>query len=63
MSNNKQFTITLSERQLRLLAYACRMTDRLIIGQLNFSLQECCEEAFEKLYKGKAAGNVGTNEC
>ena len=47
--NSKQFTITLSERQLRLLAYACRVTDRLIIGQLNFSLQECCESAFEKL--------------
>lgn len=39
MNNNKQFTITLNERQLRLLAYACRVTDRLIIGQLNFSLQ------------------------
>ena len=33
---NKQYTITLSERQLRLLAYACRVTDRLIIGQLDF---------------------------
>lgn len=28
MSNNKQFTITLTERQLKLLAYACRVTDR-----------------------------------
>jgi hypothetical protein len=62
MSNNKQFIITLSERQLRLLAYACRVTDRLIIGQLNFSLQECCEAAFEKLYKGKEAGKVGSDE-
>ena len=26
MSNNKQFTITLTERQLKLLAYACRVT-------------------------------------
>ena len=59
---NKQFTITLSERQLRLLAYACRMTDRLILGQLNFSLQECCENAFEKLYKGKEAGKIGSYE-
>ena len=59
---NKQFTITLNERQLRLLAYACRVTDRLIIGQLNFSLQECCESAFEKLYKGKEAGKVGSDE-
>ena len=58
--NDKQFTITLSERQLRLLAYACRVTDRLIIGQLNFSLQECCEAAFEKLYKGKEAGKIGS---
>ena len=61
-NNDKQFAITLNERQLRLLAYACRVTDRLIIGQLNFSLQECCEEAFEKLYKGKEAGKVGSNE-
>ena len=61
-NNDKQFTITLNERQLRLLAYACRVTDRLIIGQLNFSLQECCEAAFEKLYNGKEAGTVGSNE-
>ena len=50
-NNEKQFTITLTERQLKLLAYACRVTDRLIIGQLDFSLQECCEAAFEKLHK------------
>ena len=61
-NNDKQFTITLNERQLRLLAYACRVTDRLIIGQLNFSLQECCEAAFEKLYKGKEAGKIGSDE-
>ena len=48
---SKQFTITLNERQLELLAYACRVTDRLIIGQLDFSLQECCEMAFNKLHK------------
>ena len=58
---NKQFTITLSERQLRLLAYACRVTDRLIIGQLNFSLQECCEAAFLKLHKNDEAGKVGSD--
>mgnify|MGYP003469141835 FL=1 len=58
---NKQFTITLSERQLRLLAYACRVTDRLIIGQLDFSLQECCEGAFEKLHKNDEAGKVGSD--
>ena len=59
-NGNKQFTITLSERQLRLLAYACRVTDRLIIG--HFSLQECCEEAFEKLHKGKEAGKIGSDQ-
>lgn len=48
---SKQFTITLNERQLKLLAYACRVTDRLIIGQLDYSLQECCERAFDKLHK------------
>lgn len=56
---NKQFTITLSERQLRLLAYACRVTDRLIIGQLDYSLKECCEGAFLKLHKNDGAGKVG----
>jgi hypothetical protein len=59
---SKQYTITLSERQLRLLAYACRVTDRLIIGQLNFSLQECCESAFEKLHKGDKAKKIGSDE-
>lgn len=58
---NKQFTITLNERQLRLLAYACRVTDRLIIGQLDFSLKECCEGAFLKLHKNDEAGKVGSD--
>jgi hypothetical protein len=61
-NNDKQYTITLNERQLKLLAYACRVTDRLIIGQLDFSLQECCEAAFEKLHKGKEAGKIGSDE-
>ena len=60
-NNDKQFTITLSERQLRLLAYACRVTDRLIIGQLDFSLKECCEGAFLKLHKNDEAGKVGSD--
>ena len=59
-NNDKQFTITLSERQLKLLAYACRVTDRLIIGQLDYSLQECCEAAFEKLHKDDEAGKIGS---
>ena len=59
---SKQFTITLNERQLRLLAYACRVTDRLIIGQLDFSLQECCESAFEKLHKNDGKGKIGGDE-
>ena len=58
---NKQFTITLSERQLRLLAYACRVTDRLIIGQLDYSLKECCEGAFLKLHKNDGTGKVGSD--
>lgn len=58
---NKQFTITLSERQLKFLAYACRVTDRLIIGQLDYSLQECCEAAFEKLHKNDEAGKIGSD--
>lgn len=59
-SELKAFDITLSERQLRLLAYACRVTDRLIIGQLDYSLQECCEAAFEKLHKDDGLGKIGS---
>ena len=61
-NNNKQFTITLNERQLRLLAYACRVTNRLIIGQLGFSLQECCEAAYEKLHNDDKAYEIGSDE-
>lgn len=61
-NNDRQYTITLNERQLRLLAYACRVTERLIIGQLDFSLQECCEAAFEKLHKDDEAGKIGSDE-
>ena len=57
---SKQFTITLNERQLKALAYACRMTDRLIIGQLDCSLQECCENAFEKLHEKDGLGEIGS---
>lgn len=48
---SKQFTITLNERQLELLAYACRVTDRLIIGQHDeaadvlFDMQKVIEHA------------------
>ena len=59
---SKQFTITLNERQLELLAYACRITDRLIIGQLDFSLQECCETAFDKLHKDNKQYDIGSSE-
>ncbi len=62
MSNDKQYAITLNERQLKLLAYACRVTDRLIIGQLAFSLQECCEDAFLKLHKDDGKGKIGGDE-
>ena len=58
--NDKQFTITLNERQLRILAYACRMTNRLILGQLGCSLQECCEDAFEKIHKDDDLGEIGS---
>lgn len=61
-NNDKQFTITLNEHQLQLLAYACRVTDRLIIGQLNLSLQECCESAYEKLHKDDKSGEIGSDE-
>lgn len=60
-NNDKQYTITLNERQLKLLAYACRVTNRLILGQLDFSLKECCENAFEKLHKNEEAGKIGSD--
>ena len=47
----KKYTIELTEKQLKGLAYACRVTDRLILGQLDFSLRECCEAAWEKRHK------------
>lgn len=43
-----KYTIELTERQLQGLAYACRVTNRLILGQLDFSLKECCEAAWER---------------
>ena len=46
-----KYTIELTERQLQGLAYACRVTDRLILGQLDFSLKECCEAAWERQHK------------
>lgn len=59
---SKQFTITLNERQLELLAYACRIADRLIIGQLDYSLWECCETAFDKLHKDDKQYDIGSSE-
>lgn len=59
-NNDKQFIITLNERQLKSLAYACRMTDRLITGRLDCSLQECCENAFEKIHKKDGLGEIGS---
>lgn len=58
-----KYTIELTEEQLKGLAYACRVTDRLIIGQLDYSLQECCEAAYERLCKEKGMEDViGTDE-
>lgn len=34
------------------IAYACQITDRLILGQLSIPLQEVCLDAVEKRYKG-----------
>lgn len=54
----KKYTIELTERQLQGLAYACRVTDRLILGQLDFSLRECCEAAWEKRIKDIQEGKA-----
>lgn len=48
----KKYTIELTEKQLKGLAYACQETDRLILGQLDIPLQDVCMAAWEKLYAG-----------
>lgn len=47
----KQYTITLTEHQLRILSNVCDRYSRLICGQLDLSLQEVCEEAWARDHK------------
>lgn len=47
----KRYTIELTEHQLRTLDLVCDRYARLTEGQLELSLQEICEEAWEKLHK------------
>ena len=47
----KRYTIELTEHQLRILDMVCDRYSRLIEGQLELSLQEVCEQAWEKLHK------------
>lgn len=47
----KKFQIEVTERQLKLLSYACEKADRQIIGQLGISLENDCLDAWEREYK------------
>lgn len=44
----RKVTITCTEKQLKMLEMVCDRYARLVQGQLGLSLQEVCEEAWEK---------------
>lgn len=46
-----KYKIEVNEKQLRALSMVCDRYSRLICGQLDFSVQECCEEAWERRNK------------
>jgi hypothetical protein len=48
----KKYTIEATKEQLEGIAYACQITDRLILGQLSIPLQDVCLDAVERRYKG-----------
>ena len=48
----KKYTIEVTKEQLEGIAYACQITDRLILGQLSIPLQDACLDAVEKRYAG-----------
>lgn len=43
-----KYKIELNEKQLRALSMVCDRYSRLICGQLDLSVRECCEEAWER---------------
>lgn len=59
--NSKQYCITLNERQVRLLSYACDQFSRLICGQ-DMEFQQLMEAAWEKRCK-EATGKMMDKEC
>lgn len=48
----KKYTIEVTKEQLEGIAYACTVTDRLILGQLSIPLQDICLDAVGKRYAG-----------
>jgi len=56
----KEYQITLNERQLKALSYACNEFSRLICGQ-NWSYQSLMEQAWEKRCK-EATGKIMDDE-
>lgn len=50
-NKERKVTITCTEKQLQMLSMICDRYSRLVQGQLNNSLQEVCEEAWEKRHK------------
>ena len=51
----KKYTIEVTKEQLEGIAYACQITDRLILGQLSIPLLDVCLDAVIKMYAGNPA--------
>ena len=55
-------TITCTEKQLSMLEFICERYSRLVMGQLDISLQDICEEAWEKLHKDRGINSSEWSE-
>lgn len=56
--SEKKVTITCTEKQLALLDMVCDRYSRLICGQLGYSLQDICEDAWEKYREKQGYTNI-----
>ena len=50
-TTERKVTITCTEKQLSMLEMVCDRYSRLVCGQLGLSLQDVCEEAWERRHK------------
>lgn len=55
-------TITCTEKQLSMLEFICERYSRLVMGQLDMSLQDICEEAWEKIHKDRGINSSEWSE-